>query len=61
MEVRGGGARRTVINHARLTRPTPRHEEKAVDLPYENVEKHMKHVVYIMASSSTSCIGSAKC
>lgn len=52
------GRPRTVMNQARPTSPAPSRTENRVDLAYEKVAKHMKHVVYIMDSSSTSCIGS---
>lgn len=52
------GSVQTVMNHARPARAVPSKKEKVLDLPKAKVAWHTKHVVYIIASSSTSCIGS---
>lgn len=43
---------------AKRTRPLPNKTENLLDFEYENVAKTMRHVVYIMDSSSISCMGS---
>lgn len=50
----------TVIRPAKRTRPPPNKAENLLDFENENVAKTMRHVVYIMDSSSISCIGSSQ-
>ena len=53
-----GDAGRTVMNAARAIRVTPRPTANLFDLENEKLANIMRHVVYIIPSSSRSCIGS---